>query len=199
MGIRRFVIIPSKFLRVMTPTSSPVGVFLWRLGKNTFSWPVFPDKKQVNSGWVLSKSNFRLTCLKVQNKTPLFVCSALEFCKTNCTRKEFVSLWKFSTWLKMEKDTRAFYVLDEKHEYWQKRRKLTKKLVRVRFELTTLALSAPRSADWANGPRTQTQWTKGEVIFTRSQCSPLFLKWYIFLSFYCFSCDFKNCYKRWTC
>ena len=28
MGINRFVIIPSKFLRVMTPTSSPVGVFL---------------------------------------------------------------------------------------------------------------------------------------------------------------------------
>ena len=25
-------------------------------------------------------------------------------------------------------------------------------LVRVRVELTTLALSAPRSADWANGP-----------------------------------------------
>ena len=25
-------------------------------------------------------------------------------------------------------------------------------LVRVRLELTTLALSAPRSADWANGP-----------------------------------------------
>ena len=26
------------------------------------------------------------------------------------------------------------------------------KLIRVRLELTTLALSAPRSADWANGP-----------------------------------------------
>ena len=25
-------------------------------------------------------------------------------------------------------------------------------MVRVRIELTTLALSAPRSADWANGP-----------------------------------------------
>ena len=25
-------------------------------------------------------------------------------------------------------------------------------MVRVRLELTTLALSAPRSADWANGP-----------------------------------------------
>ena len=25
-------------------------------------------------------------------------------------------------------------------------------MVRVRVELTTLALSAPRSADWANGP-----------------------------------------------
>ena len=27
-------------------------------------------------------------------------------------------------------------------------------MVRVRLELTTLALSAPRSADWANGPST---------------------------------------------
>ena len=28
-------------------------------------------------------------------------------------------------------------------------------LVRVRIELTTLALSAPRSTDWANGPCTR--------------------------------------------
>ena len=36
----------------------------------------------------------------------------------------------------------------------QKLCKVKKKLslVRVRVELTTLALSAPRSADWANGP-----------------------------------------------
>ena len=31
-------------------------------------------------------------------------------------------------------------------------RKILFSLVRVRFELTTLALSAPRSTDWANGP-----------------------------------------------
>ena len=35
-------------------------------------------------------------------------------------------------------------------KYVQK--KLKNALVRVRVELTTLALSAPRSADWANGP-----------------------------------------------
>ena len=32
------------------------------------------------------------------------------------------------------------------------KRKNARWLVRVRVELTTLALSAPRSADWANGP-----------------------------------------------
>ena len=36
-------------------------------------------------------------------------------------------------------------------------------LVRVRIELTTLALSAPRSTDWANGPCTQ-EISKGQTI-----------------------------------
>ena len=33
-----------------------------------------------------------------------------------------------------------------------KKKRETLAVVRVRVELTTLALSAPRSADWANGP-----------------------------------------------
>ena len=33
-------------------------------------------------------------------------------------------------------------------------------VVRVRVELTTLALSAPRSADWANGPTAVLQLLK---------------------------------------
>ena len=33
-----------------------------------------------------------------------------------------------------------------------KRKEDTHRLARVRVELTILALSAPRSADWANGP-----------------------------------------------
>ena len=45
----------------------------------------------------------------------------------------------------------------------QKTNKTTKvnyMLVRVRVELTTLALSAPRSADWANGPTAVLQLLK---------------------------------------
>ena len=45
-------------------------------------------------------------------------------------------------------------LLNDLTQQQQKTNKTTKVnvVVRVRIELTTLALSAPRSADWANGP-----------------------------------------------
>ena len=52
--------------------------------------------------------------------------------------------------------------LTKEEQKQQKTNKTTKVnvVVRVRIELTTLALSAPRSADWANGPTAVLQWLK---------------------------------------
>ena len=52
--------------------------------------------------------------------------------------------------------------LTKQQQKQQKTNKTTKVnvVVRVRVELTTLVLSAPRSADWANGPTTVLQLLK---------------------------------------
>ena len=51
--------------------------------------------------------------------------------------------------------------IDEMESQLQETKKYS--LVRVRIELTTLALSAPRSTDWANGPCTW-EISKGQTI-----------------------------------
>ena len=57
----------------------------------------------------------------------------------------------------------------------EKKKKKKINLVRMRLELMTLALLAPCSADWANGPTTTLCWTNLNIYLISYNAS--ILKW----------------------